>query len=445
MTLPLFPPDPSRPRTVTLVRLAGEIARSVAAVGPVAVQGEVHRPTRAGSGRVYFILRDRAAQISVTCPSGRAARCRTVAGERVCVVGTLSWLNERGQLQLVAEEVTPVGDGAVAAMVAEAKRRLEADGLLVRPRRPIPRLPEAIGVVCGSEAAVRKDIESVVAARFPGYPLRVAETTVSGPGAAQSILDALVRLAREPGVDVIILARGGGDATQLLPWSDEELCRAVCDCPVPVVSAIGHEGDRPLCDEVADLRCGTPSLAAGAVVPDRAALLAELAGWQDRVRVAAQLHLDRAERRLAAVDTAQAVTAGLALASGRLTRTSDQLRLLHPRRQLAEASRRLAGIDRAGAPLRRLQQAEARLGATDWRQPIRRRLERDQANLAADRRHLDALSPARVLERGYAVVRIPGGAVVRRAGQVATGQPIDVQLAEGRLAARVEEVLDERS
>ncbi|HLY82869.1 MAG TPA: exodeoxyribonuclease VII large subunit, partial [Acidimicrobiales bacterium] len=124
MTLPLFPLEEGRPRQVSLVRLAGEIARSVAAVGRLAVEGEVHRPTRTSSGRVYFVLRDRAAEISVTCPSGRAARCRTVAGERVCVVGSLNWVNDRGHLQLVAEEVTPVGDGAVAAMVAESRRRL---------------------------------------------------------------------------------------------------------------------------------------------------------------------------------------------------------------------------------------------------------------------------------------------------------------------------------
>jgi len=271
---------------VTLVRLAGEIARSAATIGRVAVEGEVHRPTRIGSGRVYFVLRDRAAQINVTCPSGRAVRCRAVAGERVCVVGSLGWQNERGQLQLVADEVTPVGAGAVAEMVAQARRRLQADGLLDRPRRAIPRLPRMIGLLCGSEAAVRKDVESVIAVRFPGYPMLVAETQVSGPGAAVSIMAALAALAAEPQVEVVILARGGGDATQLLAWSDEELCRAVCACPIPVVSAIGHEGDRPLCDDVADLRCGTPSLAAAAVVPDRAALLAELAGWRDQARTA---------------------------------------------------------------------------------------------------------------------------------------------------------------
>jgi exodeoxyribonuclease VII large subunit len=160
--------------------------------------------------------------------------------------------------------------------------------------------------------------------------------------------------------------------------------------------------------------------------------------------VASVAHLERADRRLAAVEVARAVTAGLALASGRLTSAEVQLRLLHPRRQLSEAVRRLGAIDRSGPATRCLLQSSARLGAADFRSPGGRHLERAGARLLADRRHLDALSPAKVLERGYAVVRKSGGPVVRRADQVSAGEPIEVQLAAGRLAARVEEVLDDR-
>ncbi|HSS10439.1 MAG TPA: exodeoxyribonuclease VII large subunit [Acidimicrobiales bacterium] len=443
MTTPLFSAEPTRaPRTVSLIRLAGEIARTAASIGRVAVQGEVHRPTRTGGGRIYFTLRDRAAQITVMCPQAKVSRCRTVAGERVLVIGSLTWVNERGQLLLVAEEVTPVGGGAVAAMIAEARRRLEADGLLDRARRPIPRLPDLIGVVCGSDAAVRKDIESVVSARFPGYPVRFSETNLSGPGAALSIIDALQGLAGDPQVGVIILARGGGDATQLLPFSDEELCRAIADCPVPVVSAIGHEGDRPLCDEVADLRCGTPSLAAAAVVPVRDVLAVELAGLQAAARAAVGLRLEGGATRLAAIDTQESTRAGAALAASRLSRVEDQVRLLHPRRQLAECARQLTAVDWHGPPPRRWERAAGRLATVDWRRPGVDQLRRSGDRLAADAKHLFALSPARVLERGYAVVRVAGGPVVRRADQVVAGQPVEVQLAAGRLAARVEEVLD---
>jgi exodeoxyribonuclease VII large subunit len=440
MTLPLFPPaDAGSHRTVTLVRLAAEIARSIASVGRISVEGEVHRPSRTGSGRVYFTLRDRAAQVTVMCPRAKVARCRTVAGERVCVSGLLTWVNERGELQLVAEEVTPVGAGAVAAMVAESRRRLAADGLLERPRRPLPRLPELIGVVCGADAAVRKDIESVVTARFPGYPVDFAETVLSGPGAAVSILSAVESLAQRPGMAVIILARGGGDPTQLLPFSDEDLCRAIAACPVPVVSAIGHEGDRPLCDDVADLRFGTPSLAAAAVVPDHAGLVRELVELRLRAAGAVGRLEEVAVGRLGAIDTGAASRAGVALASGRLGHAADQLPFVHPRRQLAETRRRLGAVDWRGPTGRRVETAGRRFHDLEWRAPLGARVATATERITADRRHLSALSPSRVLERGYAVVRRPDGRIVRGAHEVAPGQAVDVQLAAGRLTARVEE------
>ncbi|MDQ3756625.1 MAG: exodeoxyribonuclease VII large subunit, partial [Actinomycetota bacterium] len=245
--LPLFD-QATGPRRVSLVRLSAEVARATAAIGRVAVEGEVVKPSQHPGG-VYFTLRDRSAQVSVRCPANRLSRCHVAPGERVLVTGALNWLNDRGQLQLVAEEVAPVGEGAIAALVEQVRARLAADGLLGRPPRPIPRLPRGIGVVCGAEAAVRADIESVVAARFPGYPVLFVETNVSGPGAAEAVTRTLEALDERPDVDVIVLARGGGDAAQMLPFSDELLCRAIAAARTPVVSAIGHDGDRPLCDE----------------------------------------------------------------------------------------------------------------------------------------------------------------------------------------------------
>jgi exodeoxyribonuclease VII large subunit len=398
----LFPASEAAVRKLSLVRLSTEIARSLAPVGKVAVEGEVHRPTRGATGRIWFTLRDRAAQIGVTCPANKARRCRAVAGERVSVIGALQYRSDRGQLVLVADEVVPVGDGAVAAAIDDARRRLAADGLLDRPRRRLPRLPEVIGVVCGTEAAVRADIESVVATRFPGYPVEFAEVTVSGSGASESIMRALLAFDRRADVDVVILARGGGDAPQLLPFSDEELCRAVAASSTPVVSAIGHEGDRPLCDEVADVRFGTPSLAAGLVVPSQVELEAELARLIGAAEGALTTRLADADRRLRAIDRRGALVAGVDVARHRLQRAAARLEGLHPRRLVVEAADRLES----------------------------RRL------------HLEALSPVRVLERGYAVVRTPDGTVVRDVGAVATGDAIDVQLARGGIGARVEEVRD---
>ena len=367
MTLPLWPAEPTReargpgessrtqsPRRLSLVRLSGEIARSMAAIGRVAVEGEVHRPQVSRAGWTYFVLRDRAAQVPVACPARHSRRCRAVAGERVVVVGTLVWGNERGQLILEAEEVTPVGEGAVAAMIAETRSRLAADGLLQRPGRQLPRLPRVIGVVCGADAAVRKDIESVVAVRFPGYPLAVEETTVTGPGAAQSIVEALWRLARRPGVEVVVLARGGGDSTALLPWSDEELCRAVAACPVPVVSAIGHESDRPLCDEVADLRCGTPSIAAHEVVPDRRRLEDEIGRLLASVDAVARRQMELGRQRLQRADVGGSLATGFERA-GTVSATPATV---------------LAGP----YPRRAVQAGRRRLQSCDWRRPVEPRL-----------------------------------------------------------------------
>jgi exodeoxyribonuclease VII large subunit len=393
-------PDEVGVRRLSLVRLSTEIAKAVAPVGRFAVDGEVHRPGRGASGGIWFTLRDRRSQISVRCPASRARHCRAVAGERVCVTGRLEWTTDQGRLQLVAEEVTPVGAGAVAAAIADARRRLHADGLLDARRRPIPRLPELIGVVCGTDAAVRADIESVVAARYPGYPIEFVEVSVSGAGAPEAIAGAVRALDARPDVEVIVLARGGGDAPQLLPFSDEELCRTIAGATPPVVSAIGHEGDRPLCDEVADLRCGTPSLAASAVVPDRAALEAELARLAGVADATLAQRVTLADRQLAAVDREGALVAGLGVARGRLDRALARLDVLHPGRRVAEAAQLLES--------RRLR--------------------------------LEALSPVRVLERGYAVVRAADGTVLRAADATAVGARVDVQLASGRLGATVDEV-----
>lgn len=402
------------------MRLAGEIARSLGSIGRIAVEGEVYRPTTSKGGWVFFTLRDRAAQIEVRVPSTKARRSRIVGGDRVCVVGNLQWANDRGQLSLNADEVTPVGAGAIAQLIADTRVRLAADGLLDRPRRAIPLLPGVVGVVCGSDAAVRKDIESVAAARCAGYPIHFEETTVSGPGAQVSIVESLIRIAARPGVDVVILARGGGDAPSLLPWSTEEVCRAVAACPVPVVSAIGHEGDRPLCDEVADLRCGTPSLAATAVLPDLAALRSRARALLDSARAAATVHLEVAGRRVDAVDTGRALVAGVSAAEARLERSRIRLDSTYPGARLGYCS--------------------TRLSALGWRRHTWEALGRAEGRLSAELRHLRALSPDRTLERGYAVVTTSGGRVVRQATEVRTGESIGIRLARGRLSAAVSEV-----
>ena len=379
-------------------------------------------PPPRGAAGCSSSCRDRAAQIDVKVPRKHVARCRAVSGERVRVTGTIEWTADRGQVHLVAVEVVPVGAGAIAALLAETRRALADAGLLARPRRRWPLLPERIGVVCGSDAAVRADIESVVADRFPGYPVHLRGDHRVGPGApgrhrGRARSDRPPRRASQ----VVIVARGGGDPTSLLPWSSEEVCRAVAACGVPVVSAIGHDGDRPLCDDVADLRCGTPSIAAAAVVPSRLELTAALDVLAVRAAQSLDARADHSARRLAGSDTSVAVTAGLDRARSRVEWAGQRLADAHPDRRVAAA--------------------RLRLGSVEWRRSTGETLGRAAGRLAAEARHLRALAPTRVLDRGYAVVRDADGRVVRRAAELEAGERLLVNLASGAVATRVEEIV----
>ncbi len=426
-----------QPRPLSLTKLSVELGRSAAAIGLIVVEGEVHGKVNVyDNGRRYFTLKDRTAQISVYVPATRSRHCRTVSGERVAVTGTVQWLGERGQIQFEAKEIVPVGEGAVTLMVAEVRERLRADGLLDRVRKPLPLLPKAIGVVCGNDAAVKKDIEAVVAERFPGYPLRFCEVTVSGSGAAESILFGLRELCRDADVEVVVLARGGGDAAQLLPFSDETLCRAIAECPVPVVSAIGHEADAPLSDEVADYRAGTPSIAAGKVVPRATDLRARIDGVRWAVEQRAEQTLERAGHRVAMVRWSEALTGRVERASSQLARLTWQAA---PQRAVDRGRARLGAIAWSAALDRRFVNGETRLQAIVWDRQIDVRTAAATARLDAAHGRVEALSPARVLERGYAVVRDAHGRVVLDVSAIAVGERIEVTLARGSIGAEVRE------
>jgi exodeoxyribonuclease VII large subunit len=300
-------------------------------------------------------------------------------GERVQVNGGLQLYEARGELGFRITALARVGEGDHAVALARLRRALEAEGLFDAARkRPLPRFPRAVGLLTGVDAAARGDVIAAITTRYPAVRLVVAETRVQGPAAPGAIVAALTRLGACDGVDVVILARGGGSFEDLLPFSDERVVRAVAACRVPVVSAVGHEQDEPLCDLAADVRAPTPTAAARLVVPDL-----------DELRAA----LDRARHRLGA---------GSARVLDR-----DRGRLARSRERLTSApalllERRRAALDRSGV-------------------------------------RLQALSPLATLARGYAVVRADG-AVVRDAATVAPGSRLDVQLARGGLGARVEEI-----
>src|SRR5205085_6102521 len=195
-------------------------------------------------------------------PGGRfdALRLALADGERVHVLGRPELYEARGDFRLRALSIERFGLGAHLAAIERLKAKLAAEGLFAAElKRPLPRLPRRIGLITGNDAAAKRDVLTTVEARFPPARVLVAETYVQGPRAAAAIVDALARMCDEPEIDVVVLARGGGSFEDLLPFSEERLVRAVASCPVPIVSAVGHEQDTPLCDLAADARASTPT------------------------------------------------------------------------------------------------------------------------------------------------------------------------------------------
>jgi exodeoxyribonuclease VII large subunit len=346
------------------------------------VEGEVTELRRSSRwASVFFTLKDPqdGSCLGVSMPRGQfdALRLELADGNRVHAYGRPELFEARGEFRLRALSLERFGLGEHLAALERLKRKLADEGLFAAERKgPLPLLPRRIGLVTGNDAAAKRDVLTAVTTRFPPANVLVAETYVQGPRAAGAVVEALRALCRE-GVDVVVVARGGGSFEDLLPFSDERLVRAIAQCPVPVVSAVGHEQDMPLCDLVADVRASTPSVAGRLVVPDLAQLLERL----DRSRSG----LERGARRS-------------------LERERQRVDRAHER--LGRAPRLLVERGRA-----RLEQAAGRLGA---------------------------LSPQATLERGYAIVRLQD-AIVKSGGSVEPGERVEVELAEGGFGARVEE------
>ena len=359
------------------------VASWIARLPTLWIEGEVTEFRRQeGWQSVFFTLKDPqdGACLPVSMPRGRfdGLRLDLADGMTVHVYGRPEIYEARGVFQVRALSIEPLGLGAILAGLERLKRKLAAEGLFAPERkRPLPLLPGRIGLLTGNEAAAKRDFVTAVQSRFPAANVLVAQTYVQGQAAPAAITAALESLSRAPGVDVIVLTRGGGSFEDLLPFSDERVVRAVAGCSVPVVSAVGHEQDTPLCDHAADIRASTPTAAARLVVPDEHEL----------------------RQRLDTARAALARGAGAAL----------------------EQARRALATDRD-----RLNRAPALL------------VERKRAGLEGLAGRLQALSPQKTLARGYAIVRTDNG-IVRSATELAKGKRVEVELGEGGFGARVEE------
>lgn len=391
------------PVRAVAIRVAGWIDK----LGTVWVEGQLAQiSARPDSKTVFMVLRDPAADmsLSVTCSRDLVANApvKLAEGTQVVVCGKPSFYTGRGTFSLRLSEIRAVGVGELLARIDRLRRLLDAEGLFdPRLKRPIPFLPNMIGLITGRASAAERDVTTVATGRWPGVRFAVRNTAVQGPNAVAQIVDALYELDRHVEVDVIVVARGGGSVEDLLPFSDETLCRAIAACRTPVISAVGHEPDNPLCDLVADLRAATPTDAAKKVVPDTAAEQRLIDDLRRRSAQALRNWVSREQRALAQVRSRPVLAEPLTA----LTARADE-------------------IHRARSAIRR---------------DITRRAAAETERVGHLSARLATLGPAATLARGYAVVQaVPDAGspvVLRSVADAPAGARLRVRVADGAVAA----------
>jgi exodeoxyribonuclease VII large subunit len=398
MPLETSPEQPAPVRQVAQA-IGGWIDR----LGSIWVEGQLTQVSRRGGmSTVFMTLRDKLADISVTLTAPRAVvdamPTPLVEGAHVVVHAKPSFYPNRGTLSLSVREIRLVGEGELLARLERRRQLLAAEGLFADElKRRLPFLPATIGLVTAQASAAERDVVENVRRRWPGARFTVRYAAMQGPHAVRDVREALDVLDRDPGVDVIVVARGGGSLEDLLPFSDESLVRCVHGLTTPVVSAIGHEQDSPLLDLVADVRASTPTDAAKRVVPDVAEEAQRVLQARERMRYAVRGRIDREATALAQLRSRPA----LADPRTGLTARSEEIDLL------VERTRRTLG----------------------------HRLDRATDDLGHQVARVRALSPLATLRRGYAVLSDADGQALSSVAGVATGDAIHVRLADGRIGA----------
>ena len=401
-------------------------------LGTVWVEAEVSNFSRPASGHWYFSLKDRDAQLRCAMFRQRnlLARCTPRDGQRVLARGRVSLYEPRGDYQLLIEQLEDAGEGALRRAFEELRARLNAEGLFATERkRPLPAVPERIGVITSPTGAAIRDILHVLALRFPAADVLIYPVPVQGAAAAPAIAAALDLASERNECDVLILARGGGSLEDLWAFNDERVARALARCGLPVVSGVGHETDVTIADFVADVRAPTPTAAAQLVVPDRQV-------WQQRLVLFA--------RRFGA-----AMQRTLLEASARVRVRQDRLGRAHPGSRLRQHAQRLDELElRLRRALgTRLRAASAGIEASALRTMAiagrlraagQRALASAASRVELATRALQAVSPLATLERGFAIVARPGGTpLIRHAAELRSGEDIEARLADGIVTARV--------
>ena len=442
--------EPELPNIYTVSSLTREIRERLETHFPLVwVSGEVSNLRQPVSGHYYFTLKDANAQLRAVLFKGDHLhlRYKPEEGRQILCRGRITVYEARGDYQIIVDYLEPAGLGVLAQAFEALKTRLAAEGLFdAAHKRPLPFLPRRLALVTSPSGAVVRDFLRVLKGRFPHVQVLVYPVKVQGAEAAGEIVRALTEVPHYPGVEVIVLARGGGSLEDLWPFNEEIVARAIYHCPLPVVSAIGHEVDYTISDFVADVRASTPSAAVELVVPDRLELQRRLERFSASLTRAWRRHLDAERRHLVSVarrlpdlrrrlvelrqrldDRAEALNRRIARYRGsqaqRLQLARSRLLLLSPRRAIQDIRQRLDHLS-------------PRLGLGFYRgQETRRR------HLEYCESHLTKLDPMAILARGYAVAtRVPEGTIIRDATLVPVGAGIKVRVAKGAMDCEVLEV-----
>jgi len=413
------------------------------------VEGEISNLRRPASGHSYFTLKDDWSQIrAVIFRSAQKLPFVLEDGLQIACRARLTVYTPRGDYQLIIDRVEPRGLGALQKAFEQLKAKLQGEGLFdERHKKPLPFLPQRIGVITSPTGAVIRDILQVTGRRFPAVSILIAPTRVQGTEAPPEIVKAIDTLQKQRDIDVIILARGGGSLEDLHPFNTEEVARAVFRSPIPVVSAVGHETDFTITDFVADLRAPTPSAAAEMVVPSREQLCRQIDGCYERL-LQLQRRLAARRRERLAEASGRLRSPGRILSDFRMilddhldkfslsmnrTLTTHRQELVYLKTRLVQAG----PADRIEKSRMMVAHRRQQFVGGIWNVIKENRHAMDRQQIA-----LQNLSPLGVLQRGYSITRLlPEGTIVKNIAVLAAGDHIDVQVAAGNIRARVEDVI----
>ena len=386
------------------VRVVSEALKEyIDRLGPIWIEGEISELNERSGGMAFMRLRDTSADmsISVMCYKSVLATAQPLpANARVIIHAKPSWFTKNGSLTMSAKEIRQVGVGELLARLEALKEKLALEGLFNSDRKvKLPLLPRTVGLICGRNTDAEKDVVENARRRWPAVQFEIREVAVQGAAAVVEVSQALQELEANPLVDVIIITRGGGSFEDLLPFSDESLVRLAASCKTPIVSAIGHKKDAPLLDLVADYRASTPTDAAKRVVPDIAQEISDIEKLRDRALRSLVARLDFESQQISQLRNRPVMKDPMVM----VTTRRDELKALRDR-----ALRGFASL-----------------------------IEIEKKELKGVRDHLRSLSPQSTMDRGYAVVQLTDGKILRDATKLKAGTALRIRVAKGETGATV--------